>query len=111
MIMHVLTNYKTGHYKSLQVIPGKQLSMEFRNKCMYSKIIFMHITNLSSARNKDQKLVGCFFKNRIFYRLLHCCPIENVWEIWPIMIDFGRPNAEIGRKMANGRLLFLTLLA
>ena len=24
-------------------------------------------------------------------------------------MDFGRPNAEIGRKMANGRLLFLAL--
>ena len=62
-----------------------------------------------SARNKDQKLVGRFFKNWIFYRLLHCCPIENVWEIWPIKIDFGRPNAKIGRKMASGRLLFLAL--
>ena len=41
--------------------------------------------------------------------LLHCCSIENVWEIWPIKIDFGRPHAEIGRKMANGRLLFLAL--
>ena len=25
-------------------------------------------------------------------------------------MDFGRPNAEISRKMANGRLLFLALL-
>ena len=24
-------------------------------------------------------------------------------------MDFGRPNAEIGRKMANGQLLFLAL--
>ena len=24
-------------------------------------------------------------------------------------MDFGRPNAEIGRKMANGRMLFLAL--
>ena len=24
-------------------------------------------------------------------------------------MDFGRPNVEIGRKMANGRLLFLAL--
>ena len=32
------------------------------------------------------------------YRLLHCCcPNENVWEIWPIEIDFGGPNAEISR--------------
>ena len=42
--------------------------------------------------------------------LLHCCSIENVWEIWPIKIDFGWLNAEIGRKMANGRLLFLALI-
>ena len=25
-------------------------------------------------------------------------------------MDFGPPNAEIGRKMANGQLLFLALL-
>ena len=25
-------------------------------------------------------------------------------------MDFGWPNAEIGRKMANGRLLFLALI-
>ena len=24
-------------------------------------------------------------------------------------MDFGRPNAEIGQKMANGQLLFLAL--
>ena len=45
-----------------------------------------------SAKNKDQKLVGRFFKNWIFYR----------WEIWLVKIDFGRPNAEIGWKMASG---------
>ena len=28
---------------------------------------------------------------------------------WPIQIDFGRPNAEIGQKMADGRQLFLAL--
>ena len=59
---------------------------------------------MHSARNKDQKLVGRFLK----IGLLHCCPIENVWEIWLIKIDFGRPNAEIGRKMASGRLISST---
>ena len=49
------------------------------------------------------------FLKRIFYRLLHCYSIDNVWEIWPIKIDFGRPNAEIGWEMANGLLLFLAL--
>ena len=63
-----------------------------------------------SARNKDQKLVGRFLKIGYFIGyLLLCCSIENVWEIWPIKIVFGRPNAEIGRKMASGRLLFLAL--
>ena len=37
------------------------------------------------------------------------CPIENVQEIWPTKMNFGRLNAEIGRKMANGQLLFLVL--
>ena len=46
----------------------------------------------------------------IFYRQSHCCPIENVWKIWLIKIDFGRPNAEIGRKMTNGLLLLLALM-
>ena len=41
--------------------------------------------------------------------LLIAVPIENVQEIWPTKMDFGWPNAEIGRKMANGRLLFLAL--
>ena len=61
--------------------------------------------HILSGRNKNQP----FFKDRIFYRLLHCCPIENVWEIWPIKIYFGLLNAEIGQKMANSRLLFLAL--
>ena len=46
----------------------------------------------------------------IFFRLLIAVPIENVQEIWLIKMDFGQPNAEIGQKMANGRLLFLALL-
>ena len=54
-----------------------------------------------SARNKEWKLVGCV-EDRIFYRLLLCCPIENVWEIWLTKMDFGWPNAEISWKMANG---------
>ena len=29
---------------------------------------------------------------------MRCCPIENVWEIWLIKIDFFQPNAEIGWK-------------
>ena len=29
------------------------------------------------------------------------CSVENVWETWPTKMDFGQPNAEIGRKMAN----------
>ena len=56
-----------------------------------------------SARNKDQKLVGRFLKVGYFIgQYLHCCPIENVWKIWPIKIDFGWPYAGIDRKMANG---------
>ena len=64
-----------------------------------------------SARNKDQKLVGRFLKIGYFYRLLIYRSIENVQEIWPTKMDFGQPNAEIGRKMANGQLLFLALLS
>ena len=42
-----------------------------------------------SARNKDQKLVSHFSKDEIFYRLLHWCLIEKIWEVWPIEIDFS----------------------
>ena len=77
---------------------------------MVFTLIRLIISQYSSARNKDQKLVSRFFENRIFYRLLIVVPIENVWEIWPTKMDFGRPNAEIGRKMADGQLLFLTLV-
>ena len=45
------------------------------------------------------------------FGLVIAVPIENVQEIWPTKMDFGRPNAEIGQKMTNGRLLFLALLA
>ena len=41
--------------------------------------------------------------------LLIAVPIEKVQEIWPTKMDCGWPNAEIGQKMANGRLLFLAL--
>ena len=43
------------------------------------------------------------------FRVLIAVYIENVQEIWPTKMDFGRPNAEIGWKMANGWLLFLVL--
>ena len=37
-----------------------------------------------------------------FFRLLIVVPIGNVQEIWLTKMDFGKPNTEIGRKMANG---------
>ena len=64
-----------------------------------------------SARNKDQNLLGCFFKDRMFCtQIFDCCPTDNVQEVWPTKMDFDRPNAEVGQKMANGRLLFLALM-
>ena len=39
--------------------------------------------------------------------LLITVPLKNVQEIWPTKMEFGWPNAEIGRKMAD---LFLALL-
>ena len=49
-----------------------------------------------NARNKDQKLVSCFSKMKYFYRLLHCCPIEDVYKIQPIKIDIDQLNAKLG---------------
>ena len=60
---------------------------------------FFHIP---SARNKNRKLVGHFLKIGYFIGYFYCCPIENVWEIWPTKMDFDWSNAEIGQKMANG---------
>ena len=73
---------------------------------MYKDAFIIITACWPSARNKDQKLVAVFLKMDIF-RLLISVPIENVQEIWPTKMDFGRSNAEIGWKMANGRLLFL----
>ena len=57
-----------------------------------------------SGRNKGQKLVGHFLKIRHFCKLSsHICTVN-------LAVDFGRPNVEIGQKMANGRLLFLALV-
>ena len=50
-----------------------------------------------SARSKDQKLVGRFYQDRIFYRLLIAVPLMiNVQEIWLTKTDFGWLNAKIG---------------
>ena len=42
------------------------------------------------------------FKDGIFYSLFNCFPIENVWQSWPIKIDYGQQIAKIGYKMADG---------
>ena len=61
-----------------------------------------------SAGNKDQKLVGHFYEDRIFYRLLIAVPLR-MYRKFGWKTDFGWINAKIGQKMANGRLLFLAL--
>ena len=66
-----------------------------------------------SVRNKDQKLVAHFLKIGFFRLLIGsdcCCPIEVVHEIQPTKMDFGRPNAKIGWKMANSQLISSTAL-
>ena len=61
---------------------------------------------VNSARNKDQKLIGCFFFKIGYFLFTDCCPIEKVQEIWETKMDFGQPNTETSRKMANGQWLF-----
>ena len=51
-----------------------------------------------------------FFKIKYFTCFCTAVPLKMCGEIWPIKIDFGRPNGEVGRKMANGGLLFLALM-
>ena len=73
-------------------------------------MLIQHLTLLcailASARNKDQELVGRFSENGYFWVTYSCIavPIENVQQILVTKMDFGRPNTEIGQKMANGRL-------
>ena len=70
------------------------------------------VTYSSSGRNKDQKLVGSFRRSdlAVGQQSMHYCPsTENVQQVWPARRDFGWPYAEIGQKMINGQLLFLTL--
>ena len=53
----------------------------------------LHVYRIHTAPEGRTSMLAKYW---IFYRLLHCCPIENVWEIWPIKIDYGWPNVEIG---------------
>ena len=63
---------------------------------------FISYYSLHVIATKQSEFGQTFHKDGIFYKLLLCCPFENVCESWLIKIDFGRPNAEIGWKMANG---------
>ena len=47
---------------------------------------------------QTKRLCDKAFKDGMFHRLSYCrkcCPIETVWEILLIKIDFGRPNAQM----------------
>ena len=46
-----------------------------------------------------------------YFQVPDCCPIENVQEIWPIKMDFGRPNTKIGQKIANGWMAVISSTA
>ena len=67
---------------------------------------FMAILTVLEIRIRNWSAV---FLKIGYLQVTDCCPIENVQEIWPTKMDFGQPNAEIGQKMADGQLLFLTL--
>ena len=71
----------------------------------YWQAVSLIITIISVKTVLGSEIGWLFFKDMIFYRLLYCCPIEEL-----IKIDFGWPSAENGRKMTNGRLLFLALI-
>ena len=91
------------HYHT-QETHHQTISIAWIEKCQSNgPSLYCTTACLCSARNKDQLKIGYF----IGYSL---CPIENVQVIWLTKMDFGQPNAEVGRKMANGWLLFLALL-
>jgi len=65
---------------------------------------------LGSSRNKGQKLVGCFFEDRTFCRLLIAIPLKIYSKISQPKWILVSQMLKYGRKMANGQLLFLALL-
>ena len=66
---------------------------------------YHHLSYISTSRMVVEIRVrnGCFLKIGHFYRLSIAVPLK-------MYSNFGQPNVEIGRKMANGQLLFLALL-
>ena len=42
---------------------------------------YVYVAMYVSAR-KGSEINQPFLKMRYFINILHCCPIENVWEIW-----------------------------
>ena len=116
LIIHMCTvqyarNSCTLPCTSIHVHTDTHTCMYYYAQAHLQKIVYIRTyirVYAYNGRNMNQKLVDCFLK--IF--LLQCCPIKNIWESWQIKIDFDQPdqpNAEIGRKMANNRLLFLAL--
>ena len=59
---------------------------------VYNAVLEIRIRNWSAI----------FFEDPCILLVIDRCPIENVQEIWLTKMDFVRPNAEIGQKMANG---------
>ena len=72
----------------------------FDSKKSYCQFIVKFPTLPPCISAINQKLVGRFT----------AVSLKMYGEIWPIKIDFGRLNGEVGRKMANGGLLFLALM-
>jgi len=67
------------------------------------------ISHIHSGGNKGQKLVGCFFEDRTFFRLLIAIPLKMYSKIGrPKQILVGQ-MLKLVWKMANGQLLFLAL--
>ena len=69
-----------------------------------SKYVLFPIPAVLEIRIRNWSAV--FFENRIFLGYWLLSPLKMYW---PTKMNFGRPNTEIGWKMANGRLLFLAL--
>ena len=70
----------------------------------------MHMIHTPVVEIRVRNWSAIFLKIGHFVGYIDCCPIENVQQIWLTEMDFGQPNVEISRKMANGQLLFLALI-
>ena len=66
--------------------------------CLEQKLFNFKNSKFAQILHVDKT---CFLRpGHIFYKLLLCCPIENVWEIWLIKVNFSH---QMFKLVGNGQ--------